>query len=94
MDRDLANEQTQAAQDAYTLVRQQYELNREEAEPHRAKRRQLREAVNSLQVLSETPSGCCQQYQLAQGHGPHDLGLRVSGFSGFWDTLPHGIVAL
>jgi uncharacterized coiled-coil DUF342 family protein len=50
MERDAANELTQTAQEGYNTVRQQYDAKREEAEPHRARRRELREAVNSLQV--------------------------------------------
>lgn len=50
LERDAAQEQTQAAQQAYSQVREQYEARRTVAEPHRARRRELREAANSLQV--------------------------------------------
>ena len=84
MERDAANELTQMAQEGYNTVRQQYDAKREEAEPHRARRRELREAVNSLQVgrsmhgpgivchLRIWTWGTCAQHALAESAWPQD----------------------
>ena len=67
MERDAASEATQAAQADFNAVREHYEAKKAEAEPHRVRRKSLREAAAQLQVGNRTVPKCCPLSTTARG---------------------------
>ena len=77
MERDRAAELTQGAQEAHSQLRDTYDARKAEADPHRARRKELR----------DTAARTSDKFKCARGQGCCVRNSESSGFRVRWESF-------